>query len=42
MKQTEKPIEKLVQAIREWISEKPWEYTEAVNIIVNRNEQDRP
>lgn len=39
MKKTDKPIEKLVQAIREWISERPWEYTEVVNIIVNRNEQ---
>lgn len=37
-----KPIEKLVQAIREWISEKPWEYDQVVNIIVNRNEQARP
>lgn len=37
-----KPIEKLMQAIREWISEKPCEYDEVVNIIVNRNEQDRP
>ena len=34
-----KPIEKLIQAIREWISEKPREYDEVVNIIVNRNEQ---
>lgn len=34
-----KPIEKLMQAIREWISERPWEYDEVVNIIVNRNEQ---
>ena len=39
MNQTEKPIEKLIQAIREWISERPWEYAEVVNIIVNRNEQ---
>lgn len=37
-----KPIEKLIQAIREWISERPWEYDEVVNIIVNRNEQARP
>ena len=36
-----KPIEKLVQAIREWISERPWEYAEVVNIIVNGNEQTR-
>ena len=34
-----KPIEKLIQAIREWISERPWEYDEVVNIIVDRNEQ---
>lgn len=34
-----KPIEKLVQAIKEWISERPREYAEVVNIIVNRNEQ---
>ncbi len=36
-----KPTEKLIQAIREWISERPWEYDEVVNIIVNRNEQAR-
>lgn len=34
-----KPIEKLIQAIREWISERPWEYDEVVNIIVNKNKQ---
>ena len=34
-----KPIEKLMQAIREWISEKPSEYAEVVNIIVNGDEQ---
>ena len=34
-----KPIEKLVQAIREWISERPCEYAEVVNIIYNRDEQ---
>lgn len=34
-----KPIEKLMQAIREWISEKPLEYNEVVNIIVNGDEQ---
>lgn len=37
-----KPIEKLMQAIREWISEKPWEYDQVVNIIVNGDEQARP
>lgn len=36
-----KPIEKLMQAVREWISEKPWEYDQVVNIIVNRDEQVR-
>ena len=36
-----KPIEKLIQAIREWISERPWEYDEVVNIIVNKNKQAR-
>ena len=36
-----KPIEKLMQAVREWISEKHWEYDQVVNIIVNRDEQVR-
>ena len=38
-KLVDKQVEKLVQAIREWISEKPWEYDQVVNIIYNRDEQ---
>ena len=37
-----KPIEKLIQVIREWISEKPLEYDEVVSIIAKRDEQARP
>lgn len=28
-----KPIEKLIEAIKEWIDQKPWEYAEVVKII---------
>lgn len=43
-----KPIEKLMQAVREWISEKPWEYDQVVkvvnskhNLIINRNRDEQ-